>query len=48
MRSISLLSDSSRIVYFGMYMGSKGSELTINSGDLGRSTNSVPLKQIHI
>ena len=42
--SISLRRLSSRIVYFGMYIGSKDSDYDINSGFLGNNTNSVPLK----
>ena len=41
--SISLLRDSSKIEFLGIYIGSNASELFKNSGFLGNSWNSVPL-----
>lgn len=42
-RSISLLKLSSKIVYFGIYIGSNGSLWSIKSGEFGNNTKSVPL-----
>jgi hypothetical protein len=45
-RSISLLRLSSRMVYLGIYMGSKGSWWLTKLGELGRRTKSVPLLKL--